>query len=379
MQTPLALYDEKKLFRFSVEPPVETNGRFYVTDALKYVAKVSSLSFTSKLNGLSWVRGGGCSTSASTPKTVAEPFSELWSKEPKLDILEKGCPAIFEDMSKLKEKKRKEKRIKEKRRKEKRRKEKGYFATTNFRKKPLSFYSLKNKAGVYMITNKKTPKIYIGMSKDLKGRFYNYLDVKRLEGNFSIRIHKALLKYGFNHFSISILEFAGCRPTVKELKEREDFYIKVFRPQYNIKRSQYNSDLELSHNFAIKTARWLPTKMKSLLDKCLDPSTAALEWHLMDFRFNKRRGFYFIKAITPKKIISANSLGWFEGNITNESGFTVLGKTDKKIFSPSVQTHGLGPGSTFAVDNYHFFKLAYKLIDHDKLADFFYRSQYRSR
>lgn len=57
-----------------------------------------------------------------------------------------------------------------------------------------------------MITKKVTKKIYIGMSTNLKGRFQSYLSVKRLNSNRSSRIHKALLKYGFDNFSISILE-----------------------------------------------------------------------------------------------------------------------------------------------------------------------------
>lgn len=104
-------------------------------------------------------------------------------------MIKKGFLAIFNVMSKLKAP--------------------GYFTVTNFREgTPLLFYySLKNKAGIYMITNKVTKKFYIGMSKDLKGRFYNYIDAKRLERDKSYRIHKALLKYGFDNFSITFLEF----------------------------------------------------------------------------------------------------------------------------------------------------------------------------
>lgn len=148
----------------------------------------------------------------------------------------------------------------------------GYFAISNIegREKPLSFYSLLKKSGVYMITNKVTKKVYIGKSKDLKGRFYNYLNINRLMENRSSRIHKALLKYGFNNFSVTILEFIEA-PTLKLLNDREDFYIKVFRPQYNIKRSQFNLDLECG-NFSYSVKAILPKKIQCLLEKCLDPS-----------------------------------------------------------------------------------------------------------
>jgi group I intron endonuclease len=122
-----------------------------------------------------------------------------------------------------------------------------------------------------MIKNKVTKKFYIGKSKDLKGRFYNYLNIQRLMENKSSRIHKALLKFGFENFSITILEFIES-PTSKLLNEREDFYIKVFKPQYNIKRSQFNMDKETSPSRSFKLTLTLPKKIQSLLEMCLDPS-----------------------------------------------------------------------------------------------------------
>jgi hypothetical protein len=220
-----------------------------VANAFRYVGIIRPLNFTSELSQLCRVRG--CSTSANTTK-VAEPFSEHWCKDKKVEILKSGLPAVFEDMSKLKAS--------------------GYFAITKIegREKPLSFFSLKDKAGIYMITNKKTKKFYIGMSKDLKARFYNYLIKERLIENKSSRIHKALLKYGYENFSVSILEFIES-PAFKQLNEREDFYIKVFKPQYNIKRSQFNIDKEIGSR-SFKLTLTLPKKIQSLLEKCLDPN-----------------------------------------------------------------------------------------------------------
>jgi excinuclease UvrABC nuclease subunit len=39
---------------------------------------------------------------------------------------------------------------------------------------------LKNRAGIYMITNKINGKFYIGKSKDIANRFYAYLNINRL-------------------------------------------------------------------------------------------------------------------------------------------------------------------------------------------------------
>lgn len=84
-----------------------------------------------------------------------------------------------------------------------------YFFFTRFcavQQLKLIFCSLNNIPGIYMITKKVTKKFYVGMSTNLKGIFQSYLSVKRLNSNRSSRIHKALLKYGFDNFSISILE-----------------------------------------------------------------------------------------------------------------------------------------------------------------------------
>jgi group I intron endonuclease len=81
-----------------------------------------------------------------------------------------------------------------------------YFADVKFIVNPISLFSLKRKAGIYMITNKDTKKVYIGMSADLYTRLSSYLDINRLMNNRSSRINRALLKYGFNKFSVTILE-----------------------------------------------------------------------------------------------------------------------------------------------------------------------------
>lgn len=259
------------------------------------------------------------------------PFSELWCKEKKAEILKLGPLAIFEDMSKIKSY--------------------DYFATTNLGQKPFTYFSLKNKAGIYMITNNITKKYYIGMSRDLKSRIYNYLCTKRLTENKSSRIHKALLKYGFSNFSFSILEFVDSNNTV--LNRREDLFIRIFKPQYNIARSFFNIDFKKDENSrSFKLRLIIPLKIKNLLDKTLDPF--FLDWHLVSFQFNKTKNFYLFTWITPKSIIYANSLGWFEGYITKDIGYQVKNiKKEKKVMD--IKT---------ILDSY-------KLIDTERLAYFY--------
>lgn len=262
------------------------------------------------------------------------PFSEQWCKEKKAEIL-KALPAFFEDMSKLKLD--------------------GYLAVAKFREKPLSFHCLKDQAGIYMITNKINKKIYIGRSKNLRARLYNYFYVSRLEDKKSSRIHRALLKYEHINFSLTILELVNSNKD-SVLKDREDFFIKVFKPQYNIARSSFNIDSPLKENSrSFKRSFILPFKINNLLDKALDSS--YLDWHLISFGFIKTKGFYFFIFATPKSFIRANSLGWFEGDITSKKGYEVTKRTKESKKKEFMSTKNI--------------LNAYKLIDKEKLASFY--------
>jgi group I intron endonuclease len=86
-------------------------------------------------------------------------------------------------------------------------------------------------AGVYCWTNLITGKQYVGSSVNLKSRFYNYFSPKFLarHANKSI-IHRALLKYGYSNFSLSILEYCDAKDAVS----REQHYLDLLKPVNNI-------------------------------------------------------------------------------------------------------------------------------------------------
>jgi group I intron endonuclease len=88
----------------------------------------------------------------------------------------------------------------------------------------------KGKSGIYMLTNKIAKKIYIGQSKDLSNRFKNYLNLSYLKSQPSLTINRALVKYGYSNFSLTILEYCE----ISELLTREQFYFDKLKPQYNI-------------------------------------------------------------------------------------------------------------------------------------------------
>jgi group I intron endonuclease len=64
---------------------------------------------------------------------------------------------------------------------------------------------------------------------DLSIRFYQYYNLKHIsKGNMTI--YKALLKYGYSNFQLEILEYCE----VKDTLEREQHYMDICNPEYNI-------------------------------------------------------------------------------------------------------------------------------------------------
>lgn len=89
----------------------------------------------------------------------------------------------------------------------------------------------KGKSGVYKWTNQVNGKIYIGSSVDLSKRLRNYFNISYLTGFKDIMIiYRALLAHGFDNFTLEILEH--CKPS--ELINREQYYIDLLKPEYNI-------------------------------------------------------------------------------------------------------------------------------------------------
>jgi len=88
----------------------------------------------------------------------------------------------------------------------------------------------KGKSGIYMLTNNITKKIYIGQSSDLSNRFKNYFNFSYINSKASLIINRALIKYGYSNFSLSILEYCD----KSDLFTREQFYFDKLNPQYNI-------------------------------------------------------------------------------------------------------------------------------------------------
>lgn len=104
----------------------------------------------------------------------------------------------------------------------------------------------KEKSGIYLWKNKQNGNIYIGSSANLRLRISNYFSISYLEKtikNNKSKISRAILKYGFSEFSLEILEYCE----ISELIIREQYYIDLFKPEYNILKKA-GSSLGFKHS-----------------------------------------------------------------------------------------------------------------------------------
>lgn len=99
--------------------------------------------------------------------------------------------------------------------------------------KSIIYKENKNISGIYRWNNLITGDSYVGSALNLTNRLSKYFSPIFLKRNIlksKSRINNSLLKYGYNNFSIDILEY--CEPNV--LIKREQYYLDTLNPEYNI-------------------------------------------------------------------------------------------------------------------------------------------------
>ena len=133
-----------------------------------------------------------------------------------------------------------------------------YSTSTENKLKPVAFYlnadtdkvniieNNRGKSGVYRWTNKLNGNSYIGGSTDLSRRFANYYNYNKIIKS-NMNINKAILKYGYSHFSLEILEY--CKPN--NILTREQYYLDLYKPIYNILKKA-GSSLGYRHTYETK-------------------------------------------------------------------------------------------------------------------------------
>uniref|UniRef100_UPI0022385A38 GIY-YIG endonuclease n=1 Tax=Ramaria cf. rubripermanens TaxID=2016387 RepID=UPI0022385A38 len=102
--------------------------------------------------------------------------------------------------------------------------------------KSLILKENKDKAGIYRFSNKLNGNFYIGSSINLSKRFSNYFNISYISKvKNDLTISRALVKYGDINFTLEILEYCEVISGY-ELLKREQFYLDLLKPAYNIEK-----------------------------------------------------------------------------------------------------------------------------------------------
>ena len=97
---------------------------------------------------------------------------------------------------------------------------------------------LKGKAGIYMIKNIYNGKVYVGSTGDLYHRVINHKSAL-LKGNHNNGyLQRAVNKNGIDCFEFKVLKFVVLNDKTCLMKD-EQFYIDLYKPEYNIQPFAY--------------------------------------------------------------------------------------------------------------------------------------------
>ena len=105
------------------------------------------------------------------------------------------------------------------------------------KEKDLIVNENKGRTGVYRWVHIESGKSYIGSSNKLNIRFKQYFNYNHISyPKRNLIIYNAVLKYGYVCLSLEILEY--CK--ADELLVREQYYLDIIKPEYNILTNAYS-------------------------------------------------------------------------------------------------------------------------------------------
>lgn len=110
---------------------------------------------------------------------------------------------------------------------------------------------------IYLITNLKTKKFYLGSTLDFQKRKSSHLNKLSKNKHHSKYLQNSYNKYGKELFTIDIYQFS----TEEERLELEDYYLKCYKPKYNVSKNAFAPMTGRKHDKATKL------KMKSWIRK----------------------------------------------------------------------------------------------------------------
>jgi group I intron endonuclease len=169
------------------------------------------------------------------------------------------------------------------------------------------------KAGVYLITNKINKKHYVGKSICLDQRFRNYFSEAYVERNKDIKIYNILSKLGYNNFSLTILEY--CTHDNSILSEREQYYIDIFKPLYNIRKS-VTKDSESKVNKKTHKSTYSQDETFSLFNKLFKNRIPQKVAHLIDKAEKSDPQLFYMNIGTNKQKNNFTLHFWDHSNFT---------------------------------------------------------------
>jgi len=126
----------------------------------------------------------------------------------------------------------------------------------------------RNNTGIYRWINNLNKNTYVGSGKDLKIRLSCYYNLTMLKKE-KRPICNALLKYGHSIFTLEILEYCP----ISKLVEREQYYLDLLKPEYNIVKIAY-STLGYKHSqetIALLKIKMTPEVLELLRQKKISP------------------------------------------------------------------------------------------------------------
>ena len=127
--------------------------------------------------------------------------------------------------------------------------------------------NLKNKPGIYIITNKDSEKFYVGSTNNLHLRQRQHFNDLRNNTHHCRYLQNAYNKYGEMNFIFSILEFTR----LSELLVREQWYLDYFEAS-----NLYNICITAGSQLGIKRSKETGEKIsKALTGKKLSPHHCA--------------------------------------------------------------------------------------------------------